>query len=150
MVSTKKNPTNIILPALPPSHAKLHSKLCNSSCPAEQQNREWGLCSIHRVASAAAFSSEWNLHLLQHAVHPTGAGPPPPPPPSLSPSHGLQFFVNCSREGHKSCQKICSGMGSSFHRSTSPCQDPAPAWVSQGITASSQAFSCFSMGLGHS
>ncbi|KAK4830930.1 hypothetical protein QYF61_014303, partial [Mycteria americana] len=37
---------------------------------------------------------------------------------NVSPSHGLQFFMNCSSMGpprcHKSCQQTCSGVGSSL------------------------------------
>jgi len=59
--------------------------------------------------------------------------------PSMGPSHGLQPLRNwllqggCFPWGHQPCQQTCSGVGSSLCRS---CQEPAPAWAPQGITAS--------------
>ena len=45
---------------------------------------------------------------------------------NVSPSHGLQFFTNYSSVGppwgHKSCQQICSSVGSSLHGSAGPAR----------------------------
>ena len=87
---------------------------------------------------------------------------------SVSPSHGHQSSPDCSNVGHssmrcspsrtgcssvgppwghKSFQETCSSMGSSLHRSAGPCQEPAAAQTSHGVTASSQASTCSSVGL---
>jgi len=77
----------------------------------------------------------------------------------MSPSHGLQLFTNCPStgrfhecsppgtdcsnvgppRGHKSCQKICSSVGFSLHRSTGParsllqCKLPTGSQLPSGI-----------------
>lgn len=64
-----------------------------------------------------------------------------------SPSGTACFSVGPPK-GHRS-YRACSSMDFSCHGSAGPCQEPVPAGASLGLTASSEASTCSSLGVLH-